>query len=86
LPTAKNISTEEMVKKMPPRPKKNNHPGIVARGSTRCTSAQVAADRAHEKEAREQKGLEETTDLQALAQLNIKTDEHWVLRKTRAVR
>jgi hypothetical protein len=33
----------------------------------RCTSAQVAADKAHEKEARKQKGLEETTNLQALA-------------------
>jgi hypothetical protein len=62
------------------------HPGIVARGSMRHTSAQVAADKAHEKEAREQKGWEETTNLQALAQLNVKTDEHQVLRKSRAVR
>jgi hypothetical protein len=33
----------------------------------RYTSAQVAANKAYEKEAREQKGLEETTNLQALA-------------------
>jgi hypothetical protein len=67
LPTADNISTEEMVKKMPSSSKKNNHPSIVARGSMRRTSAQVATGKAHEKEAREQKGLEETTNLQALA-------------------
>jgi hypothetical protein len=84
-PTADNISTEEMVKKMPSHSKKNNHCGIVARGSMRHRSAQVAADKAHEKEAREQKGLEETNNLQAFAQLSVKTDEHWVLWKSRAV-
>jgi hypothetical protein len=30
--------------------------------------------------------LEETTNLQALSQLNVKTDEHQVLQKSRAVR
>jgi hypothetical protein len=64
---------------MPPRSKKNDHPGMVARGPTRCTSAQVAAEKAREEEGRKKKELEETTNLQALAQMNVKSDEHRVL-------
>jgi hypothetical protein len=64
---------------MSPRSKKNDHPRMVARGPMRHTSAQVAAEKACEEEGRKKKELEETTNLQVLAQMNVKLDEHCVL-------
>jgi hypothetical protein len=81
-----NALTQEKPKTMPPRLKKNDHPRMVARGPMRHTSAQVAAEKACEEEGRKKKKIEETTNLQALTQMNVKSDEHHVLRKARAVR
>jgi len=50
------------------------------------TSTQVAADNAHEAEVKRQKQLKETTNLLALAQLNVATDEHCAVRKSRVIR
>lgn len=71
---------------MPSRLKKNNHPGVVARGQTRRTSAQVAVEKAHKEEARKKAEVEEAANLQALAQLNVEDDRHRALQKTRAIR
>ena len=70
---------------MPSRSKKNSHPRIVAKGKTRQTSAQVAAEKAHEEEARKKAEAEETANLQTLAQLNVREDGHRALQKMRAV-
>jgi hypothetical protein len=75
-----------MPKIMPSRSKKNDHLGLVAKGPTRCTSARVAAEKVCEEEGRKQKKLEEAANLQVLAQLNVKADEHRVFRKSTAVR
>ena len=81
---AKDTTAQEKVKSMPLRSKKNSHPGIVAKGKTRRTSAQVAAEKAHEEEARKKAEAEETANLQTLAQLNVREDCHRALQKTRA--
>ena len=81
---AEDTTAQEKVESMPSRSKKNSHPGIVAKGKTRQTSAQVAAEKAHEEEARKKAEAEETANLQTLAQLNMRRDGHHALQKTRA--
>ena len=82
---AEDKTAQEKVKSMPSRSKKNSHPGIVAKGKTRWTSAQVAAEKAHEEEVRKKAEAEETANLQTLTQLNMREDGHRALQKMRAV-
>lgn len=85
-PTMDDTPGETKGRTMPSRSRKNAHPGIIARGSTRRTAAQVAADKAHKDDAMKMKKLEEVANLQALALLNVKADERGALRKSKAIR
>lgn len=85
-PIMDDTPDETKRKTMPLRSKKNIHPGIVNIGSTRRSTAQVAADKARKENAMKLKKQAEIANLQALALLNVKADERGALRKSKAIR